>query len=174
MHIQTLNALSMLIPGISLSLWWIFTSELYIQLVAIPYIFVCICSYIHHSYSAKYDTFNPKTLRLDITSQQLLAYAALLVVPYNSITVMLMSMLTAVISIGDLGNDKEINVVLIANALTLILVGFHYSFRCGIYWALSLSLLYLPTKYTMVLWHFACHISIHTAGISLVGITNLK
>jgi hypothetical protein len=167
-HIQRLNALSMLVPGVSLALWWIRTSDDYIQYVAIPYIFVCICSFNYHNDYANNNKPNLRYLRYDITAQQILAYASLLVVPSNAITVTFLMMLFPIITTGNLNNEVESELVLGANILTIIIMGFHYSFKCGIYWILALGLFLAPTKYNGVLWHFACHLAIHTAGVDLL------
>jgi hypothetical protein len=171
-HIQRLNALSMAVPGIPLALWWIYTSEDYIQYVAIPYIWVCICSYMYHMHCVRHEymspSWNPEYLRWDITAQQILAYATLLVVPSNAATITVLLVLFPLITGGNLKNEIQQEISLTCSALTIIFMGFHFSFKCGMCWILTVALYCLPTKYAGVLWHLGCQVSIHTAGVALL------
>ena len=121
---------------------------------------------VRHEYMSP--SWNPEYLRWDITAQQILAYATLLVVPSNAATITVLLVLFPLITGGNLKNEIQQEISLTCSALTIIFMGFHFSFKCGMCWILTVALYCLPTKYAGVLWHLGCQVSIHTAGVALL------
>ena len=154
-----------MLPGIPLSLWWMATSDLYISYIGVPYIFMCTCAYTYHMNFARYG-YDPRYLRLDITGQEILAYATLLAVPYSYASIMILLPLFVIVNTTDLRKNAES--VLVSHAMTILIVAAHYDIRCVLYWLVCMAIYKLPTRYSSVLWHIGTHITIHKTGTLLL------
>lgn len=116
--------------------------------------------------------FDAKYLRLDLTGQQILVYASFSQIQYTLRSTLILIILSIIIQKANLNNRIIAYLALGSQALSIIIVSFHYNIKTVLYWLITIGCYLLPTKYSGVLWHIGIHISMHQAGISLLQIKN--
>jgi hypothetical protein len=162
MHIETLNALSMLIPGMLLSIWWTYTTKHieYIPIATITYTISSICSYLYHCKNRDFG-YHAKYLRLDILGQQIVMFMSVIMSPYSISGLLVLTPLITIVYCADFTNTVETDFALYVHALCILIIAYYGSPYSSLMWLGAFYIYSIDSKYAKIFWHFACHLAIH-------------
>jgi hypothetical protein len=165
---QLLSAFSM-VPGIFLALYWANTTkEWKVVMSAYTYIIACIGSIAYHTYNAYNEGYNPKMLRLDITSQQLMVYVSTVLSPVGACGTVLILPLTVLLGLIDLKHINGYYLAIIAHAVAILTTTYVLNGRLAIQWLIAFAIYAVKDRdeeyYTVCqsLWHVLCHVNMNT------------
>jgi len=157
------NSLSM-IPGIAISLWWIFKTKYKMLIPASGYIITCIGSIIFHTNAIKHDG-NMRLLRYDLICQNIGILANVMYSPLYKHPKIITSMLYIAYTtcfLTNLNVDNERFFSYIGNGINILIASsFNHSLA---YQFIGSSVLFLynlicrKNDYTHALWHLVCHL----------------
>lgn len=164
---ELFNTLSM-IPGIGMSVWWIFKSKYKLLVPASGYIITCVGSILYHSKCIKNnDNSTMKYLRLDLICQSIGIFSGILYSPLCTNKKLISSMLYISYTSCFLTNlqiERHRLFSFMANGINILIASsFNYSL-CMQFLSSSIIFLYNfinKNDYSHAIWHLIVHVVLY-------------